>query len=296
LLSRIFPDGVEVVSADALQVYRQLDIGTAKPGKETLSRIPHHLINTIDYTEHFSVGDFCAGADEAVRSIILRDNLPVISGGTAFYLKSWLLGLPETPVSDPQIRTALEAEWNGRGNAELREELMKYDPVSADRIGRGDRYRMLRALEVWRQTGRALSSYNVPDTPRDDYDVLSLGLRRERSELYRRINQRVDEMFEDGLPEELASLRKAGATAEDPGMKAIGYREWFGKPGEPVPDTAEIKELIARNTRRYAKRQITFFASLPDVHWFDVGENPDIPEGLISIIDDFLNDNISGVS
>jgi len=296
LVSRLFPDGAEVVSADALQVYRQLDIGTAKPGAETLSRIPHHLINIIDFSEPFSVGDFCTGADDAVRSIVHRDNLPVISGGTAFYLKSWLMGLPETPVSDPQIRSALETEWNGRENAELREELKKYDPVSAGRIGRGDRYRMLRALEVWQQTGRALSSYHVPDTPRDDYDVLSLGLRRERPELYRRINRRVDEMFEDGLPEELASLRKAGATAGHPGMKAIGYREWFAKPGEPEPDIAEVKELIARNTRRYAKRQITFFASLPDVFWFDVGESTDIPEGLISIIDDFLNDNISGVS
>jgi len=296
LLSRIFPDGVEIVSADALQVYRQLDIGTAKPEEKTLSRIPHHLINIIDFTESFSVGDFCAGADEAVRSIILRGSIPVISGGTAFYLKSWLLGLPETPASDPQLRSALEAEWNDKGNDELREELRRFDPVSADRIGRGDRYRMLRALEVRQQTGRSLSSYTVPDTPRDDYDVLSLGLRRERSELYRRINKRVDEMFQDGLPEELASLRRAGAEAGHPGMKAIGYREWFGEPGEPEPDKAEVKELIARNTRRYAKRQITFFASLPDVHWFDVEDGDDIPEGLIPLINDFLNDNSSGVS
>jgi len=281
----------EVVSADALQVYRQLDIGTAKPPQEMLSRIPHHLINIINYTESFSVGDFCSRADEAVRSILIRNRLPVISGGTAFYLKAWLLGLPGTPESDPLLRSSLEAEWKGKGNAELRNELIRIDPVSAERIGLGDRYRMLRALEVWHQTGRPLSSYKVPDTPRDDFNILSLGLRRDRGELYRRINQRVEEMFEDGLPEEIAALRKDGAEADHPGMKAIGYREWFGQQGEPEPDISEVKRLIARNTRRYAKRQITFFASLPSVHWFEVNESNDIPEGMIPLIEDFLNDN-----
>ncbi|RKX98465.1 MAG: tRNA (adenosine(37)-N6)-dimethylallyltransferase MiaA [Spirochaetes bacterium] len=291
LLGRMFSQGVELVSADALQIYRQLDIGTAKPDTEILSRIPHHLINILDYSESFSVGDFCTRADEAVQEILQRGNIPILSGGTAYYLKSWLLGMPATPVSNPQLRGALELKWADKSDDELKKELELIDPVSADRISRGDRYRMLRALEVHLQSGRSLSSYKVPDTPREDYQVLSIGLKRERSELYHRINQRVEKMFEEGLAEEVAALRNQGAIREHPGMKAIGYREWFGEPGEPVPDAAAVKELIARNTRRYAKRQITFFSSLPEVHWFDASEDSGVPGGIISLIDDYLKNN-----
>ncbi len=265
-----------------------MNIGTAKPDAEILSRIPHHLINIIDYSESFSVGDFCSRADEAVKEIIQRGNLPVLSGGTAYYLKSWLLGMPATPVSNPQIRAALANHWADKSDEELKRELELIDPESAARIGRGDRYRMLRAIEVHKQSGRPLSSYNIPDTPREDYQVLSIGLKRERSDLYRRINQRVEQMFEEGLPEEVAALINRGAAREHPGMKAIGYREWFGEPGEPLPAAAEVKELIARNTRRYAKRQITFFASLPDVHWFNASQDSDIPGIINSLIDEFL--------
>jgi tRNA dimethylallyltransferase len=302
MLSRIFSVSshrAEVVSADALQVYRHLDIGTAKPGADLLSRIPHHLIDIIDYPESFSVGDFCKRTDEALAGILRREHLPVISGGTAYYLKSWLLGMPETPLSDPRIRSELETHWAGKTSEALKEEILRIDPVSARRIGRGDRYRMLRVLEVYLQTGRPLSSFSVPDSPREDYNVLSIGLTRERQELYSRINQRVEEMFSDGLAAEVAALRRRGASASDPGMKGIGYREWFGEPGdsrepgEPDPDENRVKELIARNSRRYAKRQITFFSSLPDVHWFDAGEDPDGPGGILMLINAFLHENPS---
>lgn len=273
-----------------------MDIGTAKPDAEMLARIPHHLINILDYSENFNVGDFCSMADKAVHDILQRGNIPVLSGGTAYYLKSWLLGMPATPVSDPLLRRTLELQWADKSDDELKKELEVIDPVSANRISGGDRYRMLRALEVQLQSGRPLSSYIVPDTPREDYQVLSIGLKRERSELYHRINQRVEKMFEEGLPEEVAALKKNGARREHPGMKAIGYREWFGEPGKPVPDSAAVKELIARNTRRYAKRQITFFSSLPDVHWFDASEDSGIPRGLISLIDDYLKNNTTRIT
>ena len=293
LIEKLFSSGAEIVSADALQVYRQLNIGTAKPDADILSRIPHHLIDIVDFRDNFSVGDFCLKADEAVARIIERKHLPVISGGTAFYLKSWLMGMPDTPVSDPKIRADLERQWADKSDAELKEELFRVDPVSAEKIGRKDRYRMLRALEVQIQTGRPLSSFPVPSRPRADYRVLSIGLRRNRKELYERINLRVEKMFEEGLAEEIASLIQNGAKKNHPGMKAIGYREWFGTEEEPEPGIERIKELIARNTRRYAKRQITFFASIPDVHWFEPSDKFPVPEGIESLIDNFKGNIVS---
>lgn len=151
---------------------------------------------------------------------------------------------------------------------------------------------MLRVLEVYNQTGRPLSDFPVREVPREDYRVLSIGLRRERAELYRRIEQRVDMMLEAGLAAEVAALREQGARKEDPGMKAIGYREWFGEEGEDEPTVERVRQLITRNTRRYAKRQMTFFSSLPDVRWFDAGENIDIPVGLGDTVRGFLEDDV----
>jgi tRNA dimethylallyltransferase len=293
LLERLFSRGAEVVSADALQVYKHLDIGTAKPDAGTLSRLPHHLINIIDYTESFSVGEFCRRADESIHDILSRGLLPVISGGTAYYLKAWLLGTPETPLVNPKIRRSLEEKWRGRDDESLRDEVMRLDPVSAGRIGGRDRYRMLRVLEVHAQTGRPLSDFKVPGEPRTDFRTLSIGLRRNRTELYRRIDERVEQMFRDGLASEAALLREKGARRNHPGMKAIGYREWFGEDGEETPDPERVKELIARNSRRYAKRQITFFASLPEVHWYDAGEDPDTPGGIKDTIRAFLDETAS---
>ncbi len=295
LLDRLFAGLAEIVSADALQIYRKMNIGTAKPDSSLLKRLPHHLIDILEIGSSFSVGDFCRRADQAISDILSRGKLPVISGGTAFYLKAWLLGLPDTPATDPQIRRSVEQRWNDADIDELRSALSGVDPESAERIGTNDRYRLMRAMEVFQQTGRPLSSFTVPETPRSDYSVLSIGLSRERTELYRRINARVEQMFQGGLEEEIRTLREAGAKPEDPGMKAIGYREWFefsgaSGPGDGLCDEVreQIKSRVARNSRRYAKRQITFFSSLPAVHWFDASENPYRPGGLIETIEKFL--------
>ena len=291
LVDRLFAGRGEVVSADALQVYKSLDIGTAKPDAGLLSRIPHHLINLLHYSQPFNVADFVRLADQAVTDIHRRNRLPVLSGGTAYYFRGWLCGLPETPKADQRIRTEVEDRWASSGNNELMEAVRAVDPVSAERLGAGDRYRMLRVLEVYRQTGRPLSEFPVPDTPREDYRILVLGLRRDRQELYERIDRRVDEMFRQGLAEEVAGLRKRGARPDHPGMKAIGYREWFSPEGEDEPDPEEVRKQIAANSRRYAKRQMTFFSSLPGVEWFDAAVDPDIPGGISDRINSFLTGN-----
>jgi tRNA dimethylallyltransferase len=287
---------IEVVSADSMQVYRGMDIGTAKPPPELLAALPHHLIDIRDPAEQFNAGEFVRLADEAVRDITRRGKFPVVSGGAGFYLTNFALGLPPAPPSDAGVRLVLKTELWEKGVAPLRAELVAHDPLSAARIHENDEYRLLRALEVWRLSGRPLSSF-PRSSPcggaafRREYRFLLIGLRRPREELYRLIDGRCALMFREGLPAEVRRFFEAGYRPEDPGMKAIGYREFFVRAGEgaagPPPDSARdtpgewclstdfaaIEALTARNSRRYAKRQIIYFTSLPGVHWIDAGED-----------------------
>jgi tRNA dimethylallyltransferase len=277
LLDRLFsrPSGfalppAEIISADSMQVYRGMDIGTAKPGKSELLRLRHHLIDIRDPDQQFNVGEFCQEAQAAAADIRSRGKLPVVSGGTAFYLKTLMFGMPPSPPSDPGIRQALQEELRRRGAEELMRELAAADPAQAARIHLNDGYRLTRALEVIRLTGRPLSSFAVADKPRDDADFLCVAISRDRQELLRRIDARVEAMFEAGLGQEVARLCESGYGLEDPGMQAIGYREFLTcLPGTaPEAVMAEIK----KHTRQYAKRQLTFFRSLPNVEWHDAAD------------------------
>jgi tRNA dimethylallyltransferase len=281
-LLELFADATEIVSADSMQVYRGMDIGTAKPTPAILSRIPHYLIDIRNPDEGFSAGDFVREADALTSAIHSRGCRAVISGGTAFYLRSFIYGLPETPQVAPQIRVDLEREWIQRGPDALRSELEQVDPSSARRLPPGDRYRIIRALEVYRSEGRPLSSYALPAAPRDGFRFRTIGFERDRSELYARIERRVDEMFDAGLEDEVEGLLALGYGFDAPGMKAIGYHEFEAyRKGEYT--VQRTRELIKRNSRRYAKRQITFFKQLPGVSWF----SPDDIDGIRSAIEGF---------
>ncbi|MDR1127137.1 MAG: tRNA (adenosine(37)-N6)-dimethylallyltransferase MiaA [Treponema sp.] len=269
----------EVVSADSMQVYRGMDIGTAKPSPRLQALIPHHLIDILEPDQEFNVGDFVRLADAAVKDIWSRGKLPVVSGGTGFYLKNFIQGLPLTPPSDADIRAQLKAELQASGVEPLIRELGSRDAVSAGRIHPNDSYRLLRALEVLRLTNKPLSSFSMPKKIRDDFDFLLIDLERPRDELYARIDERCAQMFKDGLAEEVHGLfGKYGADV--PGMRAIGYREFFQN-GQFRSDFGEVEALIARNSRRYAKRQITFFASIPGVTRLNADDT-------LRILDDFI--------
>jgi tRNA dimethylallyltransferase len=317
VLNRLFaPEGgvfrkrgirAEIVSADSMQVYRGMDIGTAKPSPEERARIPHHLIDIRNPDEQFNAGDFVHLADECCARIAARGLLPVVSGGTGFYLKNFVMGLPGAPPSDPGIRAALKEELRLRGAAALMEELTHVDPESGSRVHINDTYRLLRALEVFRLTGRPLSSYAAPglgsgadESRRDEsgrdgrYRFLVIGLERDRAELYRRIDLRCAGMFRAGLPAELARLTGQGYRPGDPGLRAIGYREFFVEEGPGnyrlLEDTAPVEALVARNSRRYAKRQITYFASIPGTHRVKLSpDRPDPAEEIRVLVEDFLN-------
>ncbi len=239
------------------------------------------MLDLCDPGEQFCAGDFVRLADEACTDIFARGKLPVILGGTAFYIRNFLYGLPETPESDPVLREALKVRMKSEGSAVLHSELASVDPESARRIHPNDEYRIIRALEVLASTGRTRSSCPVPVSTRPGYRFLVISLDRSRGVLYSRINRRVDSMFESGLAGEFESLLAGGRTAEDPGMQAIGYREFFLST-PPGSDISLIREAICTDSRKYAKRQETFIRAMDGVLHLDADDFPGVYRALSS--------------
>jgi len=283
LLVSLFPGKAEIISADSMQVYRGLDIGTAKPSSELRRQLPHHLIDIIEPSTQHTVGDFVRRADILVREILGRGKVPIISGGTAFYIKTFLYGLPKTPPASPDMRKQLQEEIREQGTEILYRELCDADPESGMKIAPGDAYRIIRAMEVIRQTGKPFSSFLPPEVPREEYSALLIGLNLEREVLYERINRRVELMFESGLVREIKNLIAAGYSREDPGLRGIGYKEFFEMERNGCLSMDQVRERIQQNSRRYAKRQLTFFKSMNRVSWF----HPDDIDGILSNVRDF---------
>ena len=292
--------GIEVISADSMQVYRGMDIGTAKPSPAQRSQVPHHLIDIRNPDEPFTVGDFVEHAEEAISAASRRGALPLVVGGTAFYLRCLLCGMPETPRSDSTVRKNIEQELAIHGSARLRRELEQVDPESAERISHADEYRLVRAIEVYRLTGRPRSSFAVPVTLREKArDAVSIGLSWPRRLLYERINARVEQMARAGLREEVTALLRQGYVPGDPGLRAIGYREYIESAGETIdlkisapasggepllPSDEEVVPRIQRNTRRYAKRQLTFFRAFEQTKWFDAENFEETVESILATV------------
>ncbi len=212
-----------------------------------------------------------------------RGKFPVVCGGTAFYLKNFVLGLPKTPPADRKIRERLDMMLKERGLKALYRELNAVDPVTARRVGLNDRYRIIRALEVFYISGKPLSEFSLPKKARGDFEFLLIGLLREREELYRRIDMRVDIMFEQGLVDEIKKLFSMGYSFDDPGFKGIGYRE-FKEFCKGCYTLRDVREEIKKNSRRYAKRQITFMKALDGVKWFNPVDEMTIKEEIEKFI------------
>ena len=282
IISRLFKEKFEILNADSMQVYRSLNVGTAKPASELLDKIPHHLIDIRSPREQFHAGDFVRLADKLVSEIAARGNIPVICGGTAFYFKNYLFGLPQIPEIEKGIREKVQTDLKKMGIAALYRELEEVDPVRAQKVHPNDKYRILRALEVNRGSGKPQSGFKSCESLRPGIDPLILGLGRDRTELYGRIDQRVDEMFDAGLDNEIKRCFEQGLKETDPGMRGIGYREFFLMKQTGEFTHTDIRDMIKMNSRRYAKRQMTFFKALPDVKWFH-------PEDI-----DLIRDEIAG--
>lgn len=262
----------EIVSADSRKVYRYIDIGTAKPPPEDRARIPHHLIDIVDPDEPFSAGDWAGRADTAVRDILCRGRLPVISGGTGFYIKAFREGLSGGISANEIVRKRLAKELEDTGSAALYRKLQAVDPDRASQLHENDTFRVLRALEVYETTGQPFSELRSSLTaPGHVYDYLAIGIIRDREELYRRINNRVDMMIEAGLVQEVRSVLGRGYARDSVALDTVGYKEWFPFFDDEMPFDA-CAEAVKRNTRRYAKRQLTWFRAVSDMEWFDPGD------------------------
>ena len=266
-----------------MQVYRGMDIGTAKPSRTDLARLPHHLLDVVEPSQQFSAGEFVRRADGLVADIRARGKIPVVSGGTGFYLRTFLYGMPESPPSDPEVRQRLRELEREHGAPWLHRLLASRDAEAARRIPPNDRHRVLRALEVLETTGRSVYTFAWPSSPRKDHEFLVIGLDRPRDDLYRRIEARVDGMFQAGLVDEVKRLLEAGFGPRDPGMRGIGYREFLSM-RKGCLGFREVREAVKADSRRYAKRQLTFLRAIPEVRWFDAREPAGAREALAAFL------------
>lgn len=271
----------EIINADALQVYRGLDIGTAKPPLELRQRVPHHLIDILPPDERFSAGAFARRARQAVEAIRGRRRVPIIVGGSGLYLRALLEGISPIPPADPKVRTALQERLQAEGLPALYEELGTVDPVTAARLAPGDRQRVLRALEVAQVSGQPLSAW-IRRQPFGATPLAAsrIGLTVPRSILYDRIAARVAGMVARGWVGEVAELLEAGIDPQAPAFQAIGYRQMVRHVVGEWSLQAAIDDTI-RATRRYAKRQLTWFRKEGDIRWIPA---QDLPASIPSLL------------
>ncbi|MDY4599172.1 MAG: tRNA (adenosine(37)-N6)-dimethylallyltransferase MiaA, partial [Candidatus Faecousia sp.] len=281
----------EVVSCDSMQVYRRMDIGTAKPTREEMQGIPHHMIDVAEPDEDFSVSRYCDMASPIVDDIVARGKTAIIAGGTGLYMDSLIRGNAFAPFPATGVREKLEAQADAEGMQAMLQWLQSVDPASAARLHLSDRKRILRALEVYLETGETITEHNrkTQEIP-PKYTPVWLGLDfADRGELYRRIDARVDVMLETGLMEEIRELLASGIPAKCTAMQAIGYKEFVNAlNGEETMEAAA--EEVKKSSRHYAKRQLTWFRRNPRLHWLtrQAGQkNEEILTAARQIIYDF---------
>lgn len=271
----------EVISADSMQIYRTMDIGTAKPTKEEMGGIPHHMIDVADPEEDFSVARYVEMAARCVDDVLERGKLPIVAGGTGLYIDSLLSGRTFAPFSpDIALRGELERELAEKGGQAMLEALAQVDPEAAQRLHPNDHKRIVRALEVYRSTGKTITQHNretqaIP--PR--YNALTIGLAfQDRQAMWRRIDQRVDEMVAAGLEDEVRRLLTSGISPKCTAMQAIGYKE-FTQALSGEMTWQEATDVVKLRSRQYAKRQLTWFGRNPNTRWVRWDDPPEFEQG-----------------
>jgi tRNA dimethylallyltransferase len=275
-----------VVSADSMQVYRHMDIGTAKPSPHERAEVEHFMMDLVDPDEPFDAAMYAAGGRKSIDRIHARRRIPFVVGGTGFYIKALLHGLCGASPADPVIRQKLKDEANRLGGRPMHDRLKSCDPEAASRIHPNDTYRIIRAIEIYQVAGIPLSEYQKRHGFEEQtFNVLKIGLGMDRAALYDRINRRVDRMIEKGLQNEVKGLLQRGYSESLKPMQAIGYRHMTGYLSGRMPWN-EALETLKRDTRRYAKRQVSWFKKDPELVW----KPCDDVEGIKALVQQFLED------
>ena len=274
----------EIINCDSMQVYKGFDIGTDKLPSEKRNDIPHHLISIVNPSAQFTAADFVKLSLKAIEEITNKKKLPIITGGTGLYIKALLNGLFPEKQKHASIRRQLEKEADAHGLEKLREELKEVDPSYFNKIGRNDRLRIIRALEVHRATNIPISEhFSKTQSFVKDFNIIKIGLIIDRKSLYKRIEARVDRMFEKGIVEEAQYLLESGVKENSPPFRAIGYKNIL----KYIKNEISLEEAIdsaKKDTRHYAKRQITWFKKMEGINWF----SPYDYESIIKCISDSL--------
>jgi tRNA dimethylallyltransferase len=276
--------GGGIIGADSMQVYRYMDIGTAKPTPAERARITHYMIDIVTPDVEYDAARYFREGRVAVADLHRQDKIPFVVGGTGFYIKAMLYGLFDAVPTDDAIREQLKAVAETEGGEALHRRLAVVDPASADRIHPNDAYRVIRALEVYERTGFPMSRYQDTHQFADDpFDVLKICLNRDREALYARIDGRVGQMMEDGLIDEVKHLLEMGYSEKYRPMQALGYRHVLDFLAGRT-DSDEMIDTLKRDTRHYAKRQLTWFRKDKEMHWL----SPDDIEAAAERIGRFL--------
>lgn len=272
----------EIVSVDSRQIYREIDIGTAKPSSEELERVPHHFIDELDLDESISAGQYSRAAEERMAKIVSCGRMPLIVGGSTLYIRALKEGLADIPDVPEQVREEMKDRLKQEGREALYDELQAVDPKAAGTLDATKTQRLVRALEVYHGTGKPLTYYHEHQ-PEPAYSYVTVVLNRNRKKLHERIGRRVDQMLEMGLLDEVRRLRAQGHAPENTqALRSIGYKEPMAYLADEI-DYEEMVRLLKRNTRRYAKRQITWFRRDPENNWLMIKED-DTPEETAQVI------------
>lgn len=273
-LAKIFK--TEILSCDSRQFYREMNLGTAKPSELELAEIKHHFINNLSIDESYDVRKFEQDAISLLDKLFTKHQVVIMTGGSGMFVDAVVDGMDEMPSIDTKVRETIIAEYEKKGLSYLQEEVVKVDPEYYRIVDQQNPQRLMRALEVWRGTGKTFSSFRSKKKKTRDFQVIKIGLERDRAELYERIDQRMDQMIAQGLFEEAESLfdrRELNA------LQTVGYSEIFGYL-EGKYDKQEAVRLLKRNTRRYAKRQFTWFRKDESIQWF----HPDNQEDILNYL------------
>jgi tRNA dimethylallyltransferase len=281
---------VEIVSADSRQIYQFLTIGTAKPSAEELLTVPHHFIDLLEPDKPYSAGKFGRDARLVIHQILKRKKVPLVVGGAGFYIKALIDGLSEVEIDTTSVREELRRRWKQGESELLYAELNAVDPQMAESLEKNDKQRVLRALEVYLVSRRRLSEMQKTEAKPAEFKPLMFGLTAERKFLYEKINSRVDNMFARGLIAEVKVLIRRGYNRELNALNTVGYKEVFDYLEHKMSYEEMVSE-IKTNSRRYAKRQLTWFRSDERIHWIDVGKIKSIQQVADRIIEKYRQMN-----